>query len=453
MNWKGRAYFQYADLRGYHFPRCLAELNRRFSAASLREDYGETLRRMLAHCRACVPFYAGKPEIGPVPASHERLGDYLRRWPILTKEAIRNHFDELKAADLGERPWHYNTSGGSTGEPLRLIQDDDYRDRTTAITLFYYRLLGYEMGDSLIRLWGSERDLEGKTKAPKARFFNWLTNTTHLNAFRMTREGMRLFLTTFNALRPRLIVAYAQAIYELAIFAESEELEVRPQRAVVTSAGTLYPFMRQKIAKVFGCEVYNLYGSREVSDIGCEAPGGTGLWVAPWGNYVEVVDDHGEPVPPGTTGNLLITCLTNYAMPLIRYQIGDRGALLPAEERGSHPPGQILKSVTGRSVDAFRARDGTLIDGEYFTHLLYFRPWVWKFQVIQKSPEQVVFKIMPGQARPSSEELKEITRKTQLVLGPRCAVDFEFVGDLPPHASGKYRYTISEVAPDMEWAK
>lgn len=453
MNWKGHAYFHYADLRGYHFPRRFAELTRRFSDKSLQENRGEMLQRMLAHCRASVPFYSDRPDIGPLPLSQIHLAEYLQRWPILTKETIRNHFDQLKARDLGDRKWTYNTSGGSTGEPLRLIQDYDYRDQSTALTLFYYQMLGYEMGDSLIRLWGSERDLEGKTKTPKARFFNWLTNTTQLNAFQMSLERMRGFIKTFNSLRPRLIVAYAQAIYELANFAESEGLEVRPQRAVVTSAGTLFPFMREKIAKVFGCEVYNLYGSREVSDIACEVPGGTGLWVAPWGNYVEVVDDHGETVPPGTTGNLLITCLTNYAMPLIRYQIGDRGAILPEAENGSHPPGQVLKTITGRNVDAFRTRDGTLVDGEYFTHLLYFRSWVWKFQVIQKTPERVVFKIMPTQARPSPEDLKEITQKTQLVLGPGCSVDFEFVNELPPHSSGKYRYTISEVTPDLEWAR
>src|SRR5216110_1243617 len=124
---------------------------------------------------------------------------------------------------------------------------------------------------------------------------------------------MREFIETLNRLRPSLIVAYAQAIYELARFAERESIEVVPQRAAVTSAGTLYPFMRDKIAQVFGCKVFNLYGSREVSDIACELPGFNGLWVAPWGNFVEIVDEAGRPVPPGTEGNIVVTCLTNYA--------------------------------------------------------------------------------------------------------------------------------------------
>jgi phenylacetate-CoA ligase len=451
MNWKKVAYFNYAEMRGYHFPGCLADLARRSSNGSLQHNREEMLERMLAHCRTSVPFYAQRAASSlPLPTNQTSAAEALQEWPIVTKDIIRKHSEELKSVDLPFRKWSFNTSGGSTGEPLRLIQDADYRDRSTAITLFYYSLLGYEMGQPMLRLWGSERDIEVKTKTLKSRFFNWLTNTTYLNAFRMSPERMRDFLKTFNVLRPRLIVAYAQAIYELANFAENEGITVQPQRAIVTSAGTLYPFMREKIARIFGCEVYNLYGSREVSDVACEIPGAPGLWVAPWGNYVEVVDDKGAPVPPGTDGHLLITCLTNYAMPLIRYQIGDRGALLPPQAGEPHLPGQVLKHVSGRNVDAFRTRDGTLVDGEYFTHLLYFRSWVWKFQVIQKQPEHVLFKIMLSGPQPSPEDLAEITRKTQLVLGADCTVDFEFVTDLPPHSSGKFRYTISEVTPAVE---
>jgi len=208
--------------------------------------------------------------------------------------------------------------------------------------------------------------------------------------------------------------------------ARREKLGLEPQRAIVTSAGTLYPFMREKITQVFGCKVYNLYGSREVSDIACELPcaddpgpdrGHGGLCVAPWGNYVEILDDEGKPVPPGEEGNIAVTSLTNYAMPLVRYWIGDRGALMPESEiRNKALPGiQVLKHVSGRNVDVFRTRDQTLIDGEYFTHLLYFRPWVWKFQVIQKSYEDVLFRVVRSNGAPPRDELEEIAAKARLV--------------------------------------
>jgi phenylacetate-CoA ligase len=303
--------------------------------------------------------------------------------------------------------------------------------------------VGCPLGEPHVRLWGSERDLESGTQSRKARFFNWLTNTTWMNAFAMSPQSMRGFIDVLNRKRPRLIVAYAQAIYELARFAEREKLSVAPQRAILTSAGTLYPFIREKISQMFGCEVYNLYGSREVSDMAWELPGLKGLWAPPWANFIEVLDEKGAPVPAGTEGNIAVTSLTNYAMPLVRYWIGDRGALLP--QRETLGGAQMLSHVSGRTVDTFRRNDQTLIDGEYFTHLLYFRPWVWKFQVVQKSYTHILFKVVSSNGKPSKEELDEIASRSRLAMGDDCKVDFEFCDELPALRSGKFRYTISEV--------
>jgi phenylacetate-CoA ligase len=371
--------------------------------------------------------------------------EYLRRLPVLTKSTIRANFERLKSTDLDRRKWSYNTSGGSTGEPVRLIQDLEYEDRSKAITMVLYSLLGHEIGQPVIWLWGDDRDVQGGIRSPKARFFNWLTNTTWLSAYLMSPERMRRYVDTLNRVRPTLIVAYAQAAYELAQFIEREGLTLEPQRALVTTAGTLYPFMREKIAKVFQCKVYNQYGSREVSNLAFELPDTPGLRIPPWGNYVEILDDEGRPVAAGEEGNIVVTCLANYAMPLIRYSIGDRGALMPDQSRGG-PGLQALKQVSGRNMDVFRRRDEGMVDSQYFIHLLYFRPWVWKFQVVQKSHEQLLFKVVGPQPRPPSSELDDIVAKTRMAMGSDCRVDFEFLSELPPHPSGKYRYTISEVA-------
>jgi phenylacetate-CoA ligase len=267
-----------------------------------------------------------------------------------------------------------------------------------------------------------------------------------VNAFNLSPQRMREGVATLNRKGPGLVMAYASAAYEFARFVEREKLSLRPQHAVVTSAGTLYPFMREPIARVFGCPVYNLYGSREVSLIGCEIPGVNGLWVPPWSNFVEILDDEGMPVRPGEEGNIVVTCLTNFAMPLIRYRICDRGALMPGVPANGHPPAQVLKHVSGRNVDLFRTRDQKVVDGEYFTHLLYLRPWVAKFQVVQKAHEHIVFKVVRANGAPAQAELDEIAAKSRLVMGTDCRIEFEFPDELPPHPAGKYRYTISEVS-------
>jgi phenylacetate-CoA ligase len=402
------------------------------------------LRQLLLHCRENVSYYAALLSRRDRRELERNPREVLKSLPILTKDLIRSNFSELQSKDNGRRNCEVNTSGGSTGEPVRLIQDDDYRDASTAIRWLSQYQLGCDVGDPCLRLWGSERDLECGTKSRKARFFNWLTNTGWVNAFAMSPETMRSFLDMLNQSPPRLIVAYAQAAYEAARFAEREQIAVKPQQAMTTSAGTLYAFMRDKIRDVFQCEVYNLYGSREVSDIAWEMPGFRGLWAPPWANFIEIVDEDGAPVPAGTEGNILITCLTNYAMPLLRYYIGDRGALLPEQHC---PPGvQALSHVSGRNVDTFRRSDQTLVDGEYFTHLLYFRPWVWKFQVVQKSHAHLLFKVVSTNGRPSKQELDDIAGRSRLAMGNDCRVDFEFCDELRALPSGKFRYTISEVA-------
>lgn len=446
MNWRKPAYLSYAALRGYDFPSLLARYSQEYKRGAGYETARRALAGLLRHCWQSVPYYAEACQhLGTANLEGTDPEEYLPRLPILTKEIIRANFAMLQSTDLGQRRWTYNTSGGSTGEPVRLIQDTDYDNRSKAISLLCHSLLGCDVGQPIIRLWGSERDLETGTQTVKSRFFNWFTNTCWLNAFRMSPEQMHEFINTLNRIRPNLILAYASAAYELARFAERENLSVLPQRAVLTSAGTLYPFMREKIAQIFGCQVYNLYGSREVSVIGCEIPGVNGLWIPPWSNFVEILDDEGVPAPPGVEGNIVVTCLTNYAMPLVRYWIGDRGSLAPKVQVNDHFAGQVLQSVSGRNVDVFRTRTQKLVDGEYFTHLLYFRPWVEKFQVVQKNYEHVLFKIVQTNGGPSKVELEDIAAKSRLVMGEQCQVDFEFPRELPPHPAGKYRYTISEI--------
>ncbi len=437
-----KAYFGYHRLIGSSLGNVYHEMLQEDRAGVPPERTRQLLARMLAHCKS-VPYYARlMDQIGE--PSQEDPAEYLRQLPILTKSIIRQHSAELRSIDLPQRKWDYNTSGGSTGEPIRIIQDREFWDRVYALQLLWFGWAGRDVCEPTVWVWGSERDIVRGTASLKSRLGNWLTRTTYFNAFRMTPQQMRAFIAQLNAQPPRLIVAYAQAIYELARFVEAEGIRVAPQVAIHTSAGTLYPFMREKITSVFRCPVYNRYGSREAGDIACECEAHYGLHVAPWCSYVEVVDDAGRPAPRGGEGRILVTSLVNYAMPLIRYDIGDRGVLSPEEQCPCGRRGQILERVTGRTVDTFRRRDGTLVDGEYFTHLLYFRDWVWKFRVIQKDYTSIVFQIVKA-GEPQPEELAEIERETKRVFASDCAVTFEFVPDIAPCASGKYRYTLCEI--------
>jgi phenylacetate-CoA ligase len=260
----------------------------------------------------------------------------------------------------------------------------------------------------------------------------------------MDERDMAIYASLIGRKRPKVLEAYAQSAYELAQYVNCEGMHIDGVGAVITSAGNLLPHMRQEIRQAFRCQVFNRYGSREVGDIACERPDQLGLHVSLYTHLVEIIDSAGMPVQPGETGEIVVTCLSNFAMPLIRYRIGDRG--VPASATASPVPAfDRLEAVTGRTVDIFTTADGTRVDGEYFTHLLYYRKWVRKFQVVQKSHSQIVFKIVKSEVEPRQGALDEIATKTRAVMGDDCAVVFEFVDEIAPSHSGKYRYTVSEV--------
>jgi phenylacetate-CoA ligase len=443
MNLRQRLYFLLFRLRGIDFGAYYEQILQEYRNGIPADTSKRLLVQMLAHCQQHVPYYA-EVMCQAGDSFRDDPVEYLREFPLLTKDIIRSRLDDLKSSDLSKRKWFYNTSGGSTGEPVRFIQDHEYSAWMGAVKNLYSKLAGYEIGDTYISLWGSERDIFHSSEELKSRILNKLSNSIYLNAYRMTPVRMREYIAVINARRPKLLVCYAESLYELARFVEREKINVHPQVAIMTSAGVLYPFMREKIEKVFQCRVYNRYGSREVGDIACEVPGLEGLWVAPWGTYVEIVDDDGNRVSDGTEGEIVVTSLTNFAMPLIRYRIGDRGVLAPLPKDNQKKYGQVLMSLLGKTNGIFKTRSG-MIDCGYFEGLMYYRDWVRKFQVVQKNYSWVLFKIAKSNLDYQQAELDEIESKTRLVMGNDCKVTFEFVDEIAPLGSGKYCFTISEV--------
>lgn len=162
--------------------------------------------------------------------------------------------------------------------------------------------------------------------------------------------------------------------------------------------------------------------------------------------YVEVVDSHGVPCPLGVEGEIVVTTLENYTMPLIRYRIGDSGALKEGACRCGRP-GPILDTVIGRSSDAFKTASGKVITGIYFIHLIGVslnRGVVRKVQMIQRAFDDILVRIVPAEGFTAADE-KEIVEKIQKVMDPGCRVTIENVADIPVLPSGKYRYTIREI--------
>jgi len=447
MNWRKPIYSTILCMKG-SIMKYLAEYEKTqwYSSEEIRKYQREQLEKLLRHAFQHVPYYRKIMQEYGVVRNDDIILDRFTDLPFLTKSIIREHFEEIKSDDLDQRNWRRNTSGGSTGEPVTFIQDKEFHEKGVAQMFLGDKMAGKDLCEPEIKLWGSERDLFQGTVGLRAKAGNFIRNQRILNSFKMSREDMKNYIEQINAMRPQLVLAYAQSAYELARFSLEQSLPIKPVGAVMTSAGTLYPFMRETISEAFHAPVFNRYGSREVGCIATECDAHLGLHINMETQLVEIIDDQGEYCKPGEEGEIVVTSLTNYAMPLIRYRMGDMGIWADKEctcGRGA----TLLKTVTGRTTDYFISKEGRIVPSEYFIHLLGVvlnSGWVKKTQIIQEDYDYIKVKFAVYTS-PSDKEIAEIEEKICLVMGQSCKVEFEFVDDIPPHSSGKYRYTISKL--------
>jgi phenylacetate-CoA ligase len=422
MNWRKPIVEGLLLISGSHIIKYLHQIEEleKQPPEFLKKYQENKLKKILLYAQDNVPYY-------------HKIN--FNKLPILTKEIIRKQGKNLYSKDYKKRGFYNNSSGGSTGEPVKFIQDKEYYYWNVANKLFYKKSFGgQDVGDKELRLWGSERDLlKGKEKlSTKLKLF--LYNRKELNSFRMSKDDMKRFVKIWNNYKPRWIEAYVQSIYEFAKFIKKNNINIEsPKNGILTSAGTLYPDMKKTIQDVFKCPVFNRYGSREVGDMAC---GTNKLYLSVWNHYLEILDKNLQPCK---RGKIYVTTLNNYSMPLIRYDIGDIGV------QGKW---NWIEKVEGREMSVFKTKEGKVIPAEFFIHfvgVVYNNGSIDKFQVIQKDYDSILIKIVVKDLEQFKSDKQKIESAIKLEMGKECKIKWEFVKEIEPLKSGKFLYTISEV--------
>jgi phenylacetate-CoA ligase len=299
----------------------------------------------------------------------------------------------------------------------------------------------------MVKLWGSLRDILRGSLGFKGYLKQQLYGVTILNSYRMTERDMYEYVKRINNIKPCLILTFTNSIDELARFIQKHGLSIYSPIAIMTSASVLYSEVRARIEEVFQAPVFNRYGSREVGDIACNCKTSPGLHLIPDIHYVEIVDEDGKEVNKGERGEIIITSLTNYTMPLIRYKIGDRGILSNEECKCGHGL-PLLEKVVGRTKGVFRNKFGTFIDGGVFIRLFYFRDNIKKFQVIQESLDQITINLAlkdKQKLKVVEKDFREISETIKIIMGNDTKVKYNIVNKIKHSPSGKYMYTFSKI--------
>ncbi|MCA0417816.1 MAG: hypothetical protein LCH80_03735 [Proteobacteria bacterium] len=429
-------------------PRCRAQISDFYALPreARRNLRDQRLTQLLRHAARHVPHYR-KLLVEQEIARGDAIDlTKFGKVPPLTRSFLQNSPESLKSDDLSSRDWYKNSSGGSSGEPVAVIQDQDYNAMGIAMTETYHGWAGRGSGESVIKLWGSDRDVVSGTLGWRNKLSGFVRNQKWANSFKMSEAAMLRYLDWIRQRRPVLIEAYADSAFELARLVNARETKVSGVRHVITSAGTLHPFMREEISRAFGCPTLNRYGCREVGDIAGERTANGGLEVFDYCNLVEVVKADGQPCQEGEEGDVLVTNLTNFAMPLIRYRIGDR-AVVGKSLDGPPTFVERLETISGRCTDAFIMRDGSTVPGMFFVYFLtvvHEKGWIRKVQIVQRDYDDVLINMVVKTA-PVQSALDEIAASLRILVGQSCNISFETLHDIPTLKSGKSNYVVSLV--------
>ncbi len=387
------------------------------------------LEKLLQHAYQTTPYYR---ELLKMETSE------LSQIPPLEKKHIREQLDELCSTTFTADQRIENATGGSTGTPLTFYQDRNYWNQRNLSVYYFDRWAGWNFGEPQLIIWGAPADLEGDGHW-KRRISTFWRNQYWLNGFHLTDAAMLAMFEQMNRDLPQTILAYPSSLYQFATFLSDNGLTPKWRlKGIISSAEMLHPHYRALAEIIFKAKVYNRYGGREVGLIAMECAEGR-MHINARDLYLEIdsLDPYTEP------GEILITQLNNYAMPFIRYRIGDVGML--SDEMcpcGSELP--ILAELLGRTTATFRTKTGALIHGGYFTRQFYNLAGISQFQLIQETFERCVLKLVIN-AKWRAEIRHHLVQKIQEILGADTVVTVEFVAEIPLPASGKREYTISKV--------
>lgn len=392
------------------------------------------IKKLIEFSVKYIPYYRRVlEECGAVHGNSYIPGKW-KNIPILTKDIIRREGDNLQAQNLISHGKYKNMSGGSTGEPITIWQDKEYWLWNNIFSKFYFNdLLGKKYGEPEVNIWGSTHDYRRNSVGIKNNFVNFLYNRKFLNFFYVDENKLQQAVTVINHKRPVAIWAYVHSIDILAKYIRKRNLKIYSPRLIISTAGTLFPEIKESVEEVFRTKVYNQYGSREVGGIACQCSYQSGLHGFPWSNYIEVIN-----------GEVVVTVLTNKTMPLIRYRLDDTAIASANQKCRCGRNTLVLDHVTGRVNDHFIQRGGTKIAGAYFNKLLYHVAGVKKFQIIQEDYEVIRFKIVRQGKILREEELK-IEKLAGKIMGKKCQIIWDFVDDIPVSPSGKYRFTMTKL--------
>ena len=398
------------------------------------------LQVLINHAYQNVPYYRRLCDERGLTDKDIQTVEDLAKLPILTKKDIRENFEQIRANDYKRWKPIPDTTGGSTGEPLKYYITKDLASISWAGGFRWWSWSGYKIGDKRIKFGGSSL-VPNKAPSLFELIRNKLERNLLLSSVSMNDAKYEKYINIINSYKPKYIYGYPSSMYLLADYCRSHGINTVHFDAVFSTAEVLLPHYRTAIENQFQCKVSDGYGSYDGGGQASECEIHKGLHISVEKVIMEIVDENGRRLPPGKSGRIIVTDLHNYAMPFVRYEVGDTGVLSDKPcVCGRGLP--ILETLEGRTPDTIKLINGVILSGAAVPCMLK-DCHLKQFQLVQIAKDKLLLKIVKGFGY-SELDSQYIRNVLGYHAGKEITIELEFYEELPVGPKGKYKFIISQ---------
>lgn len=396
--------------------------NDRRSETELKLIQDQNLKAILNYAKKHVPYYKNIKDNG------------LTDFPILTKSILRDSINNLVSEEFNIQDLDKHHSSGSSGVQSFTYMTKDHTYYLRALQTHWWNWSGYTVGDNLLQFGISqERSFLKKLK-------DFFFRCTYVKAFGLSEIELENTLKKVSSKKRLFIAGYPSVINQLAKV--SINLKIKPDvSGVICFGDKLFDSHKETIYNAFGrqTELVDTYGCAEGLLMACKHELDSYYIMAPH-VFIELVDDDGNPVKEGEIGHVLVTCLTNKAMPLIRYKLGDLAIKLPKD---NYPDRRLfnyplLQKVIGRETEIIKTNKGITLNIHSFTGVLEYYQSIKQYKIIQNDLESIIIEYIVDTKYDFDESiLIEVKNKLNELTHHCLNINFMKVEKIKPTKSGK----------------
>ena len=415
-----------------------------WSLEQFREYQLALLREVLREAFLHVPYYqALSRQLGCHVNDFTSL-EHLSLLPVLDKARVRGNEQQFINQNRTLSRWSQGFTSGTTGTPLKLYEDQDGFSRRWAFVarLRVWAGLTEPIHPRRVQFTGRNIVPNGQPKDTDIYWrFNCFSNSLLCSTTHLSTQTVPHYVSKLTAFAPELIEGYPSAVLILARVARKLNVALPRPRAIIVSAETLTDDDRRELQEAYGCRVFNQYAASEPSCFWCDCQRGV-LHVNPEYGITEVLGDHGAAADVGEEGDVVVTSCLNHTMPLIRYRLGDRAVVGPADRCSCGRRMPRIDRLSGRTDDILvvpgRGYVGRLDPAfKGLRHII-------ETQIVQESLDEIRVLLVPAPEY-DSDTATQLVQNLRAKLGETIQIQIKLVDRIPRGPNGKFRSVVSKI--------